>query len=87
IRLLNRIAPWVPYKNEDGSYGTVSDGSPMAWLESGMNVKRYNQNFNGLLGVDWQPKPLLKSKTESGMSSQDSASVPTWNTGDTQQTN
>lgn len=60
IRLLNRIAPWVPYKNEDGSYGTVSDGSPMAWLESGMNVKRYNQNFNGLLGVDWQIYSDLK---------------------------
>lgn len=60
IRLLNRIAPWVPNKNEDGSYGTVSDGNPMAWLDSGMNVKRYNQNFNGLLGVDWQIYKDLK---------------------------
>ena len=24
IRQLNIIAPWIPYKNEDGSYGTVS---------------------------------------------------------------
>lgn len=30
IRLLNRIAPWIPNRNEDGSYGTVSDGNPMA---------------------------------------------------------
>ena len=54
IRLLNRIAPWVPYKKEDGSYGTISDGNPMAWLDSGMNVKRKNQNINALLGLDWQ---------------------------------
>lgn len=54
IRLLNRIAPWVPYKKEDGSYGTIADGNPMAWLDSGMNVKRKNQNINALLGLDWQ---------------------------------
>ena len=60
IRLLNRIAPWIPYKNEDGSYGTISDGSPMAWLDSGMNVKRKNQNINALLGLDWQIYKDLK---------------------------
>ena len=54
IRLLNRIAPWIPNKKEDGSYGTISDGNPMAWLDSGMNVKRKNQNINALLGLDWQ---------------------------------
>lgn len=54
IRLLNRIAPWIPNKKGDGSYGTISDGNPMAWLDSGMNVKRKNQNINALLGLDWQ---------------------------------
>lgn len=54
IRLLNRIAPWIPNRNEDGSYGTVSDGNPMAWLDSGMSVKRNNRNFTGLLGIDYQ---------------------------------
>lgn len=60
IRLLNRIAPWVSNKNEDGTYGTISDGNPMAWLDSGMKVKRNNQNFSGLLGVDWQIYKDLK---------------------------
>lgn len=54
IRLLNRIAPWIPNKNEDGSYGTVSDGNPMAWLDSGMSVKRNNSNFTGMIGLDYQ---------------------------------
>lgn len=54
IRMLNVIAPWIPYKNEDGSYGTVSNGNPMAWLESGMVVKRHNKNFTGMLGVDYK---------------------------------
>ena len=54
IRQLNIIAPWIPYKNEDGSYGTVSDGNPIAWLESGMTVKRNNRNFTGVLGIDYQ---------------------------------
>ncbi len=54
IRLLNRIAPWIPNKNEDGSYGTVSDGNPIAWLDSGMSVKRNNRNFTGMIGLDYQ---------------------------------
>ncbi len=60
VRLLNRIAPWVVNKYEDGSYGTISDGNPMAWLDSGMKVKRNNQNFSGLLGLDWQIYSDLK---------------------------
>ena len=60
IRLLNRIAPWIPNKNKDGSYGTISDGNPMAWLDSGMNVKRKNQDLNGILGLDWQIYKDLK---------------------------
>lgn len=54
IRLLNRIAPWIVNRYEDGTYGTISDGNPMAWLDSGMKVRRNNQNFSGLLGIDWQ---------------------------------
>ena len=33
FRQVNRISPWVPYKNEDGSYGTISDGNPIAWMD------------------------------------------------------
>jgi TonB-linked SusC/RagA family outer membrane protein len=27
----DRIAPWIPYKKEDGTYGSISDGNPAAW--------------------------------------------------------
>ena len=54
IRLLNRISPWVANKQKDGSYGTVSDGNPMAWLDSGMKVRRKNRNFTGQFGIEWQ---------------------------------
>lgn len=53
IRQLNIIAPWIPYKNEDGSYGTVSDGNPIAWLDVNQTVDRYNQNFTGALAADY----------------------------------
>ena len=35
IRQVNRIAPWVPYKYSDGSYGYIGDGNPIAWLDNG----------------------------------------------------
>ena len=32
IRQLNRIAPWIVGRAEDGTYGTIGDGNPLAWL-------------------------------------------------------
>ena len=54
IRQLNVIAPWIPYKNEDGSYGTISDGNPIAWLDLDQTVDRYNQNFTGMVAADYK---------------------------------
>ncbi len=54
MRQLNRMAPWIVNKYEDGSYGTISDGNPIAWLDSGMQVKRENTNFTGLVGFDYK---------------------------------
>jgi TonB-linked SusC/RagA family outer membrane protein len=54
IRQLNVIAPWIPYKNKDGSYGSISDGNPIAWLDLGQTVDRYNQNFTGMLALDYK---------------------------------
>lgn len=34
FRLVNRISPMVVAKYSDGSYGSVSDGNPLAWVES-----------------------------------------------------
>lgn len=53
IRQLNRIAPWIVYKYEDGTYGTIGDGNPIAWLDSGETIDRRNQNFSGILSVDY----------------------------------
>ena len=33
IRQLNRIAPWIVGRAEDGTYGTIGDGNPLAWLD------------------------------------------------------
>ena len=54
IRQLNRIAPWIVNRYSDGSYGTISDGNPIAWLDSGMKVKRDNRNFTANVGFDYQ---------------------------------
>ena len=40
IRQVNRIAPWIPYKNADGTYGTIGDGNPIAWLDLDQVVTR-----------------------------------------------
>ena len=39
---VNRISPMVPYKNEDGTYGTISDGNPIAFQDSGAKGERQN---------------------------------------------
>ena len=38
IREVNIVAPWIPYKNEDGTYGSTSDGNPIAWLDIDQTV-------------------------------------------------
>lgn len=39
-RQVNRISPMVPYKNADGTYGTISDGNPIAFQEAGAKGER-----------------------------------------------
>ena len=53
IRQSDRIAPWIPYKKEDGSYGSISDGNPAAWVD--INSRKYHlqQNFSGVLAFDY----------------------------------
>lgn len=54
IRQLNLIAPWIVARYDDGTWGTISDGSPIAWLDSGMKVNRDNYNFSGMTAVDYE---------------------------------
>ncbi len=54
IRQLHWIAPWIVARYDDGTWGTISDGSPIAWLDSGMKVNRDNYNFSGMAAVDYE---------------------------------
>lgn len=54
IRQLNLIAPWIVARYPDGTWGTISDGSPIAWLDSGMQVTRDNYNFTGSASLDYK---------------------------------
>lgn len=54
IRQLNRIAPWIVSRYDDGTWGTISDGSPIAWLDVNQTVSRDNQNFSGTLSADYK---------------------------------
>ena len=54
IRQLNLISPWITARYDDGTWGTVSDGSPIAWLDNDLKVYRRNTNFTGLFGVDYK---------------------------------
>ena len=60
IRQLNLIAPWIVARYDDGTWGTISDGSPIAWLDSGMKVNRDNYNFSGMATVDYEIFDRLK---------------------------
>lgn len=53
LRQLNLIAPWIVARHDDGTYGTIGDGNPIAWLDSGMTVNRDNQNFSGIAALDY----------------------------------
>lgn len=61
IRQLNLIAPWIVARYDDGTWGTISDGSPIAWLDNGLKVWRRNTNFTGLFGVDYKIIDGLKA--------------------------
>ena len=54
IRQLNLISPWITARYDDGTWGTISDGSPIAWLDNDLKVYRRNTNFTGLFGVDYK---------------------------------
>lgn len=60
LRQLNLIAPWIVARHDDGTWGTISDGSPIAWLDSGMKVTRDNYNFTGTAAIDYDITSELK---------------------------
>lgn len=55
----DRIAPWIPYKKADGTYGSISDGNPAAWVDIDSRIYYKQQNFSGLLALDYNILPEL----------------------------
>lgn len=54
IRQLNIIAPWITARYADGTYGTISDGNPIAWLDADQPVVRENNTMTIDLGLDYK---------------------------------
>lgn len=51
FRQVNLISPMVPYIKEDGSYGTIADGNPIAWLDNGATNDRVRHNLQTIASV------------------------------------
>ena len=66
IRQINVISPMVPYKYTDGSYGSISDGNPIAWVESGSKGETWKTNLQGLGSVKYYILPELSIKAAVG---------------------
>ena len=62
IRQINVINPMIPYKYSDGSYGRISDGNPIAWVESGANGNNINSNLQGIGSVKVYIVPSVSVK-------------------------
>ncbi len=54
IRQLNLIAPWIVARYDDGTYGTISDGNPIAWLDLDQTVDNSVQNFSTTVAADFK---------------------------------
>ena len=64
FRQINRISPMIPYKYENGNYGYISDGSPMAWLAEGGFNKQINTVFLGVTNITYEPVTNLHIKPQ-----------------------
>lgn len=53
LRQINVISPMIPYKYTDGSYGRISDGNPIAWVESGANGNTIKTNLQGIGSIKY----------------------------------
>lgn len=62
IRLVNRISPMVKGKYDDGTYGAISDGNPLAWIEKGGTQDRMIHNFSGIGSAKYSILPSLSIK-------------------------
>lgn len=53
FRQVNRISPWIVNQYEDGTYGTIGDGNPIAWMDLGGQIKKHKHYFLGIGSVKY----------------------------------
>jgi TonB-linked SusC/RagA family outer membrane protein len=81
----NRISPIIPAYFKNGDYGSISDGSPLAWINSPSFDKQNYYNFQGSVGADWEIikglhfKPSLNYKLNTNQNSTFIASIQYYN--------
>ncbi len=54
IRQINRISPIIPVTYANGDYGHISDGNPLAWVNSPSFNDQNAYNLQGIAGADWE---------------------------------
>ncbi|MDF9830132.1 TonB-linked SusC/RagA family outer membrane protein [Parabacteroides sp. PF5-6] len=64
LRLLNRISPMVVGQYSDGTYGAVSDGNPLAWIQDGGTQNRKVHNLMAVGSAKYQFLPSLSLKAQ-----------------------
>lgn len=85
IRQFNRISPIIPAYYQNGEYGHISDGSPLAWLNSPSFDNQKAYNFQGSAGADWEIikglhfKPSLNYKFNTNQSNNFVAAIQYYN--------
>lgn len=62
FRQINVISPMIPYKYSDGSYGSISDGNPIAWVESGAHGNNVISNLHGIASAKYYIVPSFSVK-------------------------
>lgn len=62
FRLIARISPMVVNRYADGSYGSVSDGNPIAWIDSDANAMRRTTNLLAMGSAKYYILPELSVK-------------------------
>ncbi|MDD4418660.1 MAG: TonB-dependent receptor [Bacteroides graminisolvens] len=74
FRQVNMISPMVPYKKEDGTYGTIGDGNPIAWIDmdATTNKKRHNMLGVGSLKYSFLPELSIKGQASYKLYAEDS---------------
>ncbi len=81
----NRISPIIPAYFKNGDYGSISDGSPLAWINSPSFNQQNFYNFQGSVGADWEIikglhfRPSLNYKLNTNQNSDFIASVQYYN--------